>query len=88
MFVFLERLGFRFVYFVLWFLCVALAGLELKDSPCLCLPSAGIKGVCPHCPANRKVLFIKGLCYGYGCLRMCAIGMQANLGGQERVFML
>jgi hypothetical protein len=28
------------------------AGLELRKSACLCLPSAGIKGMCHHCPAN------------------------------------
>jgi hypothetical protein len=37
------------------FLCVALAVLELtpwtQKSACLCFPSAGIKGVCHHCPA-------------------------------------
>ena len=27
------------------------AGLELKSSACLCLSSAGIKGVGHHCPA-------------------------------------
>jgi hypothetical protein len=45
-------------FFKTRFLCVALAvpeftldqaGLELR-STCLCLPSAGIKGVCHHCP--------------------------------------
>ena len=30
-------------------------GLELIDSPCLCLPSAGIKSVCHH--AQPPVLF-------------------------------
>jgi len=44
---------FYLVFFQLGFLCVALAGLELRrqaslklrNNTCLCLPSAGIKGV-------------------------------------------
>jgi hypothetical protein len=32
---------------------VGQAGLKLRNPPaCLCLPSAGIKGVCHHCPAS------------------------------------
>ncbi|GAB1299320.1 Zinc transporter 6 [Apodemus speciosus] len=42
--------------FIIWFLCVVLAVLELyrpgcpgtQKSTCLCLPSAGITGVCHH----------------------------------------
>ena len=34
-----------------WFHCVPLAVLNLKKSTCLCLLSAGIKGVCHHCLA-------------------------------------
>jgi hypothetical protein len=32
------------------------AGLELWNPPSLCLPSAGIKGMCHHCPARCSVL--------------------------------
>jgi hypothetical protein len=46
------------------FLCVALAVLELcgpgwpgtQKSTCLCLPSAGIKGVCHHHPACKFLI--------------------------------
>jgi hypothetical protein len=34
------------------------AGLELKKSTCLCLPSAAIKGVCHHARLAREVLLV------------------------------
>jgi hypothetical protein len=36
------------------------ASLELRKSTCLCLLSAGIKGMCHHCPAktNSFVVFV------------------------------
>ena len=51
--------GWFFYFFETGFLCVALAVLELTRRPgwpqtqksaCLCLPSAGIKGMRHHCP--------------------------------------
>jgi hypothetical protein len=45
--------AFFFFFFETGFLCIALAVLEpgwprTQKSACLCLPSAGIKGVCHH----------------------------------------
>ncbi|GAB1295160.1 Neuropeptide FF receptor 1 [Apodemus speciosus] len=34
------------------------AGLKLKKSTCLCLPSAGIEGVCHHCLASEDILIV------------------------------
>jgi hypothetical protein len=40
------------------FLCIAQAGLELKDSfTCLCFPSARIKGVHHHAQLKFKLSF-------------------------------
>jgi hypothetical protein len=61
---------FCFVLFFIWFFktgfpCIALAVLELtlllgwprtQKSACLCLPSAGIKGMYLHCLAKRVSL--------------------------------
>ena len=51
------------LYFETGFLCVALVVLELtrpswpliQKSTCLCLPRAGIKGICHHCPAKEPI---------------------------------
>jgi hypothetical protein len=42
-----------FWFFETWFHCIALAVLELKNSACLCLLSAGIKGMHHHCLAGN-----------------------------------
>jgi hypothetical protein len=58
-----------FWFFKARFLCVALAvlelnsvvqaDLELKRSACLCLPSAGIKGMCHHAWQSIFYIYIK-----------------------------
>jgi hypothetical protein len=55
-----------FLFFEIGFLCVALAGCPdthsspgwpwTQKSACLCLPSAGIKGMRHHCPAQPMLL--------------------------------
>jgi hypothetical protein len=50
---FFHSLSSFFFFFETGFLCIVLAVLELtQKSACLCLPSAGIKGVRHHCPAS------------------------------------
>jgi hypothetical protein len=36
-----------------------------QKSICLCLPSAGITGVCHHCPADQTIL---GACWAGSCV--------------------
>jgi hypothetical protein len=70
-----------FVCFETGFLCVALAVLDLlcrpgwpqtQKSACLCLPSAGIKGLCHHCPAKNSLFLIYFyLCALVFCLQVC-----------------
>jgi hypothetical protein len=43
-----------FVFFETEFVYIDLAIIKLKKSTCLCLLSAGIKGMSQHCPANLK----------------------------------
>ena len=57
-----------FLFFETGFLCISMAFLELallnrlalnsQKSFCLCLQSAGIKGVCHHCLAGDNVFFV------------------------------
>jgi hypothetical protein len=74
---------FFFGFFFFWFLetgflCIALAvlelthsvdqaGLELRNPACLCLPSAGTKGVHHQHPASRLLKSIL-LIRHFGCL--------------------
>jgi hypothetical protein len=60
--------SFSFGFFETGFLCVAWltwnslyrpGWLQTQKSTCLCLPSAGIKGVCHHCPASNFGFFKK-----------------------------
>lgn len=51
-------LHIRFVYWFIFkieFLCIALAVLNPERSPCLCLSSTGIKGLCYNCPAPQSL---------------------------------
>ena len=73
-FLFFLLLLFCFV-FLTGFLCIALAVLELfgpgwsqtQKSSCFCLPSAGIKGVCHHCPA---VCMFSKVCFSSNFTKM------------------
>ena len=61
------------------------AGLELTDIACLCLLSAGIKGLCHHCPAII-FLFLRFIyCMSVPvCICVCTNMHTYTLRGQKR----
>ena len=70
---------FTFIWFFkTWFLCVALAALELtvNNFTCLCLSSAEIKGLCHHAPliyyTGSLVAQLTWSCWSFCCCLLSA----------------
>jgi hypothetical protein len=50
--------GFLCVAWLSWNLLCRPSWLQIQRSTCLCLPSAGIKGMCHHCSAKHIYFYI------------------------------
>ena len=76
-----------FLFFETGFFCIALAALELcwsgwphtQRSTCLCLPSAEIKGMRHHCPAQKQFLLTGTTKYPWTPKYPCQAGLRPHV---------